>query len=144
MADLTTFVFSENTNQVPNPDGNGISLNIINPQQLFRPMFIPGTFSFSVTFGLSNLDPDRDHTVNFKLVYADGEENDIIIDTKNINMPANPNHDKILPKEAHGVMYSLDFRNVPFRKAGKYYGIISVDGQEIDKKVLYVYPQESI
>jgi hypothetical protein len=146
MAELTTFVFSENIEQVPNPSGTGTSLNIINPQNVFRPMFIPGTFSFSLTFGLIDVDTTKDHIVNFKLVYDEGENesNNIVVDTNNMNIPANPTSDKKLPKEVNGIMFNLDFRNVPFRKAGKYFGIISLDGQEIAKKVLFVYPQESI
>lgn len=143
MAILTTFAFSEDANQIPNPNGQGASLNVINPQNVFRPMFIPGSFSFAVTFGIAEMDPELTQKIRFTLAHSE-DPDQIIVDTNDINIGANPNIDRTLPKEANGIMLNMDFRNVPFKKQGKYIGKIIFNGELLEEKVVYVFPQESL
>lgn len=140
MAILSTFVFSENSNQVPNPNGQGTALHIINPQNVFRPIFVPGAFSFSLTFGIIELDTDEPHTMQFTLTYT--ETNEIAIDTGEFNLPVNPNKDPRIPKNALGFMMNLDFRNVPFKHEGKYEAKLFLDKKILETKPIYVYSQE--
>ncbi|WIL46020.1 hypothetical protein QP042_21755 [Bacillus bombysepticus] len=142
MAHLSTFVFSEDSKEVLNRNGQGTSLHIINPQNVFRPMFVPGAHSFSVTLGINGL--DTSHKNSFQLIIRpEAKGSEATVNTDEIPLPPNPEgQDPILPKEAVGMMFNLDFRNVPFKIAGKYIAEIFVNGKLIEDKPLYVYPME--
>lgn len=141
MAILSTFVLSDNSNQVLNPNGQGTTLQVVNPQNIFRPMFIPGGHSFSVTFGFLEVNPDAQHRIQFSIISCETGEQVINID--NIEVPPNAQPDKFIPKESTGIMLNFDFRNVPFKKEGKYEVHITLDGETLDKKPFYVYKQGS-
>lgn len=140
MAVLSTFVMSDDSNQVPNPNGQGSMLQVVNPQNIFRPMFVPGGHSFSVTFGFLEIDPKQKHNINFFIVSSSGET---IVNIENIEVPPNAPRDTSIPEEATGLMLNFDLRNVPFRIEGKYEARIIFDGQLLDSKPFYVFKQES-
>jgi hypothetical protein len=141
MAYLTTFVFSEDTNQEL-VNQNKI-LHVINPQNVFRPQFVPSAFSFSVTFGLIDLDPDKKNTIRFTL-NAPNENEKYVVDTGNIDLDPNHAFDRRLPIEANGFMMNMDFRNVPFRIEGKYLAKVNVNGELVGEYPVFVYGQEQI
>ncbi|TKA02503.1 hypothetical protein FA950_20760 [Bacillus thuringiensis] len=135
MPHLSTFAISDDSSQIMTPDGP--VLQIINPQNLFRLPFIPGTFSFCVTLGILDLNPELDHTV--KLVIKSAEHTDYIaLDSNNMVVPRNPTFNKDIPMEAHGVLFNLDFRNLPFRYEGKYIAEVHVDDKLIDTKNFFM------
>ncbi|SEB15658.1 hypothetical protein SAMN05421743_12128 [Thalassobacillus cyri] len=137
---ITSFTFSEDSQNVSNPSGKGNTLQLINPQNLFRPPFIPCTYSFSVTCGLIKIDPHKTHTVQFIL---ESPEGDTPIKTDPINVPKNNNFDASLPDEANGFVFNLDFRNVPFKVKGEYKGKIIFNNELLGEYPLMFYPQEN-
>jgi|SRR5690625_1353164 len=137
---LTTFVFSEDSKDVPNPGGEGASLHIINPQNVFRPPFVPCTYSFSVTLGLIGLEDTGDHKLEFNIVSPNG---DVVLTTGTINLHGKQTTDQSLPKEAHGLTFNLDFRNVALREEGKYTGNTLVNGVNVGTIPLWVYAGEN-
>ncbi|MDH4419971.1 hypothetical protein QEZ44_00660 [Bacillus cereus] len=138
---LSTFVFSEDSKQVLDSNGQGSSLHLVNPQNIFRPMFIPGTYSFSVTLGIGALDITAENT--FQLVIRfDKDDSQAVINTGEVLLPKSPQRDPIIPPEAEGIMFNMDFRNAPFKIAGKYIAEVFINKKLIDTKTLYIYPQE--
>lgn len=136
---ISSFIFSDDTQQVPSHGNNGSVLHIINPQNVLRPQFIPGGHSFSVSIGVLKMDPKNSHTIEFQLISPTGQ---IAIDTKKIEIPSNEGFDKNMPSEAGGVMINLDFRNFPFREKGEFKGLVLVDGTSIGEYPLIIFPQE--
>ena len=135
---LSTFAFSNDINQIN--DGQSQVTNIINPQNLFRPTFVPGTFSFAVTFGILGMDPDKEHTLQYIMTSPNGEA---IVQTQEVKIERNPSFDtSILPKEANGFIFNMDFRNLAFREKGKYIAHVIVNDHEVGSIPVMVYPQE--
>lgn len=135
---VSSFVFTEDMSNIPNNNGPGSSVQLINPINLIRPPFIPGTYSFCVTIGLVKLDPNREYILKFDLKSPD---NYIVMSTGDVNVTRQPNVDTSIPPEANGVFLNLNLRNVTLMKQGEYKGIISVDGDPINEFPLYVYPK---
>ncbi|UAL46838.1 hypothetical protein K7887_18530 [Sutcliffiella horikoshii] len=74
---VTTFAFSDDVKEMPNQNG-GATMHVINPQNLFRPHFVPGTYSFAVTFGFLGVDPERKHKLSFQFLSPNSAENALI------------------------------------------------------------------
>ncbi|OPA18218.1 DUF6941 family protein [Bacillus cereus] len=138
MPHLSTFAFSDDSSQVMTSEGP--VLQIINPQNLFTIPFIPGTFSFSVTLGILDLNPHKDHAVKLVIRNAEHEEY-VVLDSKDMVVPRNPNFNSSIPEGAHGVLFNLDFRNLPFKKEGKYVAEIYVDHNKIDERNFFIVSQ---
>ncbi|WP_028392712.1 hypothetical protein [Bacillus cihuensis] len=138
---VTTFAFSNDVKQ-QTMDGNVQSIQVIDPQNVFRPTFIPGTFSFAVTFGVLGLDPDKKNVLRFEIK----DPNEVnVVETPHIDIPPNINFDdSILPKESNGFIFNMDFRNIAFRLEGKYTAYIHVNHENIGGFPVLVYPQERL
>lgn len=138
---ISSFMFSEDTKETNLPNGGVGGVNIINPQNIIRPAFVPGSYSFSVSIGLLSVDPEREHTLQFKLISKNAEN---VIDTGVIQLPKGIEFDNTLPKEANGFMFNMNFRNVPFRHSGTYTGSVLFDNETLGNYPLVVYPQELV
>lgn len=138
---ITSFIFSEDTEQAFNPGAKGNILHIVNPLHLIRPQFIPSAYTFSITFGLKGLDPDSEHNIRFQLLTPSGSS---AMDTNDISLPKNTGFDRNLPKDVNGLMLNLDFRNVALREIGEYKGIVFVNNEAIGNYPLDVYPEETV
>lgn len=132
MAKISTFIYSENTAQEMTP--NGPKLHILTPLQVFLPRFIPGTFSFSITFGILDYDLLKEHKIQIKFI--NNKEN-ILVDTGSITLPINSNKPKIdgktveLPLDMQGSIMNMNFQNVVFREEGIYKTNIVFDNDNI-------------
>ncbi|MEC0565959.1 hypothetical protein P8841_09180 [Bacillus spizizenii] len=135
---VTTFAFSEDTQDVPNQFGNGSSKHIINPRNLIRPPFLPATPSFSVSVGVAGIDPNRENTFSFKI---SGPDQQLVLDSNDFSLPKNPQHDKSLPDEANGFFFNFNLRDVPLKVKGKYTAEIYINKEKIGEFALYVFPQ---
>lgn len=138
---ITSFIFSEDTEQAINHGTKGNVLHIVNPLHIIRPQFIPSGYTFSVTFGVKGLDPDSEHKIRFRLLTPSGSS---AMDTNDISLPKNTGFDRLLPLELNGLMINLDFRNVALREIGEYKGVVLVNDEVIGDYPLDVYPEESI
>ncbi|MCT2535690.1 hypothetical protein NC661_06545 [Aquibacillus koreensis] len=133
MPHITTFIYSEETKNTPNN-----KLNVINPLNVFRPAFVPGMFSFSVTFGVIGIDvTEKGHTVRIKFSSSD-KRDEPIIDTEDLSLENIPSETATLPPNLRGIMGSLDFRNVVMRAEGEYFTEIFVDGDKLGEYPIYV------
>lgn len=140
---ITTFAFSDDVKEQPQPNGNR-TLDIINPQNLFRPLFIPGTYTFSVTFGLLGIDPNTSHKLDFQIKHSEVDE-EALVNIEGADLAPNLEFlNSGLPNEANGFIFNMDFRNLPFRHEGKYIATVSLDGLSLGEFPLLVYPLEKI
>ena len=121
MARISTFMYCDN---VQNQYNNMV---VNSPMQIITMNYIPGMFSFSVIFGVLDINQYEDHRIRF--VFKNEEEK-VIIDTGEVNLPKNPNVENI-PVEIQGFMASMDFRNTNFDSEGTYRSEIYIDGDSL-------------
>ena len=97
------------------------------------PAFIPGMFSFSIVFGVLDVDLGKAHLL--KCTFNSSiEEERLIVDTGDIPLQIlDQGIDKKLPKEMHGFIFAIDFRNATVRNDGNYYTEIFLDGNSLGK-----------
>jgi hypothetical protein len=122
---LSTFVYCEGITVTPQKSGQIVSLT--NPQHIFTPDYIPGQFSFGISFGILDLDvKTKEYAARYVFKGPDGK---IIVDTQKIILSRDnvetPPFD--LPNDMHGVIMNLDFRNVPLKEEGVYESEIFID-----------------
>jgi len=126
---VSLFVYSDSAQQQPTPQGN--QLHILNPQHILMPMFIPGQFSFAITFGILDFDVTLPHVIKYTFSSPDGA---VLVDTEDkIQLP--PINDPAvndLPVDMRGFLTSLDFKNVVFATQGEYKSEIFFDGVSLD------------
>lgn len=131
MARVTMFVYCENVQNENTPLGP--KNNIIGPMNAIRPMFIPGTFSFSIFTSIVDVDLKKTH--NFRIVLSDGFKD--IVDTGNALIPPQ-NIEPDLPESERGFMLNMDLRNVIFEKEGSYIGKVYFDDDILGEYPIYV------
>lgn len=127
---ISTFMYCEEAKPI------GDKLQINNPLNIFRPPFVPSTFSFSIVFGILGLDITEDLSL-VRLIFK--KQDEVVIDTGNleIKQEKDPNL-TVLPMEARGLMANLDFRNVILRSEGMYETDIYLNGEKIGNYPIYV------
>lgn len=125
MPKVSVFMYSESAQPEPTPQGN--KLRIMNPQHILRPMFIPGQFSFAITFGILDFDVTLSHNIKYTFSSPDGT---ILVDTgDSIQLPPIDNAAlNELSVDMRGFITSLDFKNVVFATEGEYKSEIFFDG----------------
>lgn len=126
---VSLFVYSDSAQPQQTPQGN--QLHILNPQHILRPMFIPGQFSFAITFGILDFDTSIPHLIKYTFSSPNG---DILIDTGDgIQLPPIDNVAlKELPLDMRGFLSSLEFKNIVFATEGEYKSEIFFDGVSLD------------
>lgn len=134
---ISSFMFFDDIQHVPNSAAPGMSMHLINPQNIIKTPFIPSSFSFAVAFGIVSIDPETSHTLSFQLIDPEGK---FAVDTSEINIPAEPGSNGDLPIEARGYNFNLNLRNVQLQYKGKYTGRVTVDHEIIGEFPLFVYP----
>ena len=122
---VSLFVYSDSAQPQPTPQGN--QLHIMNPQHILRPKFIPGQFSFAITFGILDFDISLPHSLRYTFSSPEGAK---LIDTaESIQLPPFVNElMNDLPTDMQGFLTSLDFKNVVFETEGEYKSEIFIDG----------------
>lgn len=134
MAYVSTFIYAESSAQEMTPEGP--KLHVISPLHVFLPRFIPGTFSFSIVFGILDYDKTISHKIQIKFIDFEGKK---LLDTGQINLPitntgATVNIDAKdieLPQDMQGSIMNISFQNVVFRKEGTYSTQIIFDDERI-------------
>lgn len=129
MAIVHTFIYCESSIMDVVPQGQQPKLHIIGPMQVILPMFIPGLFSFGVTFGLLDYNTEVTHTMRYTFK-GPGENVPSVIDTHEIPVQIQPADSKI-PEDMRGMMMNFDFRNVVMENEGTYLSEIYFDGVKI-------------
>lgn len=142
MPKISTFMYSEGAVNETVP--NGQRLHIVAPLLIFTPMFIPGTFSFSVALGILGIDVDKDHIFQFKFkTPVTGEAP--LIDTGEINFPRISDSSIYdLPLDMRGIMLNFGFQNVVFRNEGTYISEVFLDGESLGEFPIDVKGKERL
>lgn len=139
MPRISTFMYSERVET-----NNQGQMNIANPLLALNPMYIPGMFSFCITFGVIGFDQQMDHSLRI-LFLSPIEGEDPIIDTKSLPIsPGNfPRKEIGLPPEQKGTVFNLDFRNVVFKNEGLYKTQVYFDGDLLGEYPIYARAGEN-
>ena len=134
MARVSSFVVCNSINSFSSPE-NGMISNIISPQIVLRPQFIPSDYSFGIAIGVIDIDLKQSNSMRFVIKDPDGE---IINESGASELPAD-NRENTLPKEYQGYMICIDIRNLSVKKEGEYEFVFYINGKEIGTKEIPIF-----
>lgn len=135
MAKLTSFMLGEATQNTFRPDGKSAVQNLIGLTLAIRPQYIPSSFSFAVSFGISDIDLTKENTVQIVLVDPSGE---IVQDLGKTLLPV-INEEDSMPMANRGFVCGVDFRNAIFKVEGCYKLKIYLNDELIESPEIPVY-----
>jgi len=131
MAILTAFMYANETRNDVMPNGQNNQV-ISAPLLALKPVFIPGQLSFSVIFGITDYEYDRDHTVQYRLLDPSGNP---VIDTGIVHLPKFI-HEQV--PETDGFIGNFDLRNVVLMNKGNYKTELIFDNIKLKDDVILV------
>jgi len=141
MAYVSTFVYSDSVQTELGP--NGPKQTIVTPLIHFSPMFIPGNFSFAVTYGIMDLRENSNHELQF--IFKSPVNEQLLIDSGNVQINVGPNlTGNNMPEHAQGVIVQMDFRNIAFRVEGIYKSEVILNGKSLGEFPIPVYGKEKL
>ena len=136
MATLANFLYCLNAERHQGTPGQGEAVTAMGVLTVFTPEFVPGTFSFSILFSI--LDIDTNSNGQIKIVFKDGNGNELV-NTGEITVPPIPADVGVqLPPKYVGYNLSMDFRNVVFEAEGEYATDIYFNGMLLGTNPIYV------
>lgn len=135
MPKISAFLISESMQNVPTPNG-GFAPQLTGPTIAVRPLFIPSSFSFAITIGVSDVDPAQKNQIQVKIQSPSGET---VNDTGIIDLPVDESTDSELPLEYRGFLMNMDLRNVAIKTSGCYIIQVYINGELIDSHEMPVY-----
>ena len=103
-------------------------INVINPE------YIPGLFTFSIIVMILDYSVAEPHSLSLQLS-SPSDEPVVILDTIVPTIHGEPSN---LPKEFQGLTFALDCNNTNFKTSGLYKLSLSIDGQLVGEKEIYV------
>lgn len=136
MPKLTTFIYSDNSRLDFNNGKQAVTIS--NPMLIFKPAFIPSTFSFAVTMGILGVDESVTH--NMRYIFKKINSEDILIDTgeMQISTKSSDPTDVELPFDYRGFLFNMDFRNVVIKSEGEYVSYVYFDSECLGEFPIYV------
>lgn len=142
MPEISTFMYVDGSFNETDSTGQQ-RLHLVSPMHIFTPVFVPGTLSFSVVFGILGIDNEKSHNLDFVFHNPTTKEN--LVEIKQIHLPVN-NDPGVngLPKDLRGVMLNLSFQNVVFRNDGEYFSEIFLDNESLGKFPISVHGREKL
>lgn len=130
MPHVSTFMYAEGSMSETTPQ-NQQRLHVVSPLHIFVPMFVPGTFSFCVVFGILDINTDKDHILRITFSNPNKDEPPLI-DTGDMHLPrVNDPNAQELPQEMRGIMTNISFQNVVLRYEGIYESEVFFDGDSL-------------
>lgn len=121
MAEVKNFIYCLNVNTV---DGRTDIVGVLNAM---TPEYIPGLFSFSISFMLLGIS-EGDHSLIVKFKNPD---NEVIAGIDNAIVPYKKDENSNLPDEQMGINVAAGLQNVDFKKSGMYSTEILLDGTRV-------------
>lgn len=121
MAKIKNFMYCLNVNTV---EGRTDVVGVLNAM---TPEYIPGLFSFSISFALLDV-TEGEHTLVVKFKNPDKE---VIAGIDNAVIPYKKDENGNLPDEHMGINVAAGLQNVNFKKAGIYSTEVILDGISI-------------
>jgi hypothetical protein len=138
MARVVSFMYADNTTNERTANNEG-ALIVHSPLIVFRPLFVPCLFSFSIVAGIQDFDANKGH--NIKLEFWKNGGDAPLVRTEDFQLP--PIEEKSdLPSHLKGFVFNIDLRNVPFRENGEYFTEIFFDGESLGKYPINVWRKE--
>ena len=128
MARISDVIFCLNAS---NTENGGVSANTI--LNVITPEYIPGLFTFSVIILILDIDPGIEQRLLIEFISPNGEE---VIRIEDV-IPVLP-HDSNLPCEYKGINIAMDWNNVNLKVSGQYLIKISVNGELLKEKSIFV------
>lgn len=127
MVEIKNFVYCLNVNTV---DGRTDIVGLLNAM---TPEYIPGLFSFSVSFTLLNIE-EGDHTLIVKFKDPDKV---VIAEIDNAKITYIKDDTSNLPDEQTGINVAAGLQNVNFKKSGLYLTEVILDGTSIGEYYIF-------
>lgn len=127
MPRIADIIFCMNATSTPERGmcANGI-ITTINPDH------IPGSFKFSTVVTFLGLDTSRQHRISVRFF----NDADVLVNIDSL-MPVSKDNTN-LPDEYKGMNLKMDWSKLEFKTAGEYTLTISVDGELLGEKKIYV------
>lgn len=110
---------------------------LISPQVVLRPQFIPGNFSFGIAIGIQGIDLSIVNKIKINIL--DTHKN-ILQDSGWIEVP--PTRSDIpetLPEKYRGFVMNMDIRNLVIREEGEYSFLIYVNEKLIGTQYIPIF-----
>ncbi|MCM1047667.1 MAG: hypothetical protein NC433_04500 [Clostridiales bacterium] len=127
MAEIKNFVYSLNVDTV---DGRTDIVGILNAM---TPEYIPGLFSFSISFTLLGIaEGEHSFVVKFK-----DPEKEVIAGIDNAIVLYEKDRNSNLPDEQKGINIAAGLQNVNFKKSGLYSTEIVLDGTSMGEYYIF-------
>lgn len=121
MAEIKNFLYCLNINTL---EGRTDIVGLLNAM---TPEYIPGLFSFSINFTLSNIS-EGEHALIVKFKNPDKE---VIAEIDNAIVSYKKDENDNLPDEVMGINIAAGLQNVNFKKSGLYSTEVILDGTSI-------------
>lgn len=127
MAEIKNFVYCLNINT-----GEGRT-DIVGLLNAMTPEYIPGLFSFSISFSLLNI-AEGEHSLVVK--FKDPDKT-VIAGIDNATVPYKKDENSNLPDEQMGITVAAGLQNVNFKKSGLYSTEVVLDGTSIGEYYIF-------
>ena len=66
---INSFVYWDKVTNEVNPANSTVNRNIVSPLNELRPINIPGNYTFSVSCGISGINPATENHIAFRFIY---------------------------------------------------------------------------
>lgn len=136
MAKIVSFVVCESINNMPSTNV-GVVPNLINPQVVLRPQYIPGNFSFGIAVGVVGIDLKVPNKIRFTISNTDG----IVIQNSGENDLPVVREEDTIPNEFQGFMMCMDIRNLVLHNEGEYSFTLYLNGESVGMKSIPIFKQ---
>jgi hypothetical protein len=133
MAKLSMFMLCNAINNLQ--QGNGSIPQLIGPQTVLRPQFIPGNFSFGIAVGVTDVNLHENHKIRFIIADPDGK---IVQDSGESDFSAIEKADT-LPAEYQGFALSIDIRNLIVEKEGAFKFELFMNGSTVGEHEIPIF-----
>ena len=127
MAEIKNFLYCLNINTFE------VRTDIIGLLNAMAPEYIPGLFSFSINFTLSNI-TEGEHSLIVKFKDPDKE---VIAGIDNAIVSYKKDENSNLPDEQMGINVAAGLQNVNFKKSGLYSTEVMLDGTSIGEYYIF-------
>lgn len=127
MVEIRNFVYCLNVNTV---EGRTDIVGLLNAM---TPEYVPGLFSFSISFTLLNIS-EGEHSLIVKFKNPDKE---VIAGIDNAIVSYKKDENSNLPDEQLGINIAAGLQNVNFKRAGLYSTEIVLDGTSIGEYYIF-------
>lgn len=134
MAKISSFMICESVMNIQMPQGESVP-QLHAPLSVLRPPYIPGSYSFGISLGITGASFTSDNKVRLGILSPDGTE---IFNSGEINLGKIP-EEKIIPLQYQGFVLTTDIRNLVFPREGLYYAEVTINGESAGKHPFPVY-----